>query len=186
MPMPQKRLDKEVHMAGHWQPTWCIGEQFQVAHHYNGQQFIVELDKKTCTCNFWQLVGIPCRHVVAALGLSTQNPIDFVDPYYSKERYAACYGFGISPINGVDMWPTPDNGDEETLLPPMYKKGPGRPKKLRIREFDENGVRKPRKGKYTCTTCGDPKHNSRRCKNNPDPNALKRKVINSWLYMLFC
>src|SRR4051794_23475507 len=32
-----------------------------------GGQFVVDLGKKTCTCCIWDLVGIPCRHVVYAL-----------------------------------------------------------------------------------------------------------------------
>jgi hypothetical protein len=177
MPMPQRRLEKEINMTGYWHCTWVIHEEFQVAHEFNGQQFIVNTAKKTCTCNFWDLVGIPCRHVVCAISYQGKDPLDFVDDCYSREKYAACYGFAISAINGVDMWPKPPDGVvEEKLLPPLYKRGPGRPKKLRIREFDEDGVRKPRKGKYHCTTCGAPGHNTGSCKKPQDPNALKRKV----------
>jgi hypothetical protein len=177
MPMPQRRLEKEVSMIGYWQPTWVIHEEFQVAHEFNGQQFIVNTAKKTCTCNFWDLVGIPCRHAVCAISYQGKDPLDFVDDCYSREKYAASYGFAISAINGVDMWPKPPDGVvEEKLLPPLYKRGPGRPKKLRIREFDEDGVRKPRKGKYHCTTCGASGHNIGLCKKPQDPNALKRKV----------
>ncbi|GAU39689.1 hypothetical protein TSUD_321030 [Trifolium subterraneum] len=173
--MPQRRLEKEVSMTGYWQPTWVIHEEFQVAHQFNGQQFIVNTAKKTCTCNFWELVGIPCRHVVTAISYQGNDPLDYVDDCYSREKYAACYGFAISAINGVDMWPKPPDGVEENILPPLYKKGPGRPRKLRIREFDEAGVRKPRKGKYHCTTCGHPGHNAGSCKLPQDPNALNRK-----------
>jgi hypothetical protein len=52
MPMPQRRLEKEINMTGYWQCTWVIHEEFQVAHEFNGQQFIVNTAKKTCTCNF--------------------------------------------------------------------------------------------------------------------------------------
>jgi hypothetical protein len=124
------------------------------------------------------LVGIPCRHAVAAICLSGKNPIDFVDDCYSKEKYAKCYGYAISAINGVDMWPKPADGvPQETLLPPMYKRGLGRPRKLRIRQFDEDGVRKPRRGKKHCTKCGKPGHTVISCKSKTqDPNSLKRKV----------
>lgn len=37
----------------------------------------------------------------------------------------------------MDMWPKVDGHEE--MLQPSYKKGPGRPRKLRIREHDENG-----------------------------------------------
>ncbi|KAK2360661.1 hypothetical protein QL285_085905 [Trifolium repens] len=75
------------------------------------------------------------------------------------------------------MWPKPADGvPQETLLPPMYKRGLGRPRKLRIRQFDEDGVRKPRRGKKHCTKCGKPGHTVISCKSKTqDPNSLKRK-----------
>jgi hypothetical protein len=179
MHMPMRRLDKEIYMSGQWCPTFCMKDEFQVAHAFNGHQFIVDVGKKTCSCNFWEFVGIPCRHAVVALGYRKQKPIDFVDHYYTKEKYALCYGFGVSPINGMDMWPEPENAEEkEEILPPMYKTGPGRPKKLRIREFDEAGCRKRKRGViYKCTKCGDFRHNRSTCKSKTqDPDALKRKV----------
>jgi hypothetical protein len=123
----------------------------------------------------------PCRHDVTTINYQGKDPLDFVDDYYSREKYAACYGFAISAINGVDMWPKPLNGVvKEKLLPPMYKRGPGRPKKLRIREFDEDKYH----CKYHCTTCGDPGHNTRSCKKPQDPNALKRKVNTIYCHKL--
>jgi hypothetical protein len=70
------------------------------------------------------LVGIPCRHVVVALGYMKQKAVDFVDHYYTKEKYALYYGFGVSPINSMDIWPKPENYEEkEELLPHVYKTG---------------------------------------------------------------
>jgi hypothetical protein len=148
-----------------------------VTHAYNGQQFIVDISKKSCTCNFWELVGIPCRHAVAALGYESHDPLDFVDLCYSREKYALCYGFAVSPINGRDMWPKAPVGCEQ-LLPPVYKTGPGRPKKLRIRGADEDGARKRKRGvRYRCTTCSSLQHNAAKCPSKTqDPDALKRKV----------
>ncbi|XP_058777048.1 uncharacterized protein LOC131651395 [Vicia villosa] len=174
MPIPRKRLDNEVAMSGHWLPTWAMEERFQVTHAYNRQEFIVDIAKKNCTCNFWDLVGIPCRHVVAALGFRQQNPEDFVHEYYTRDRYTMCYGFSISPINGTDMWPEVES---EELLPPNYKKGPGRPRKLRIRESGEEGARRRLPGvSYRCTKCDKVGHNVKTCKSKrQNQSAMKRK-----------
>lgn len=188
MPTPMKRLNKEIELSGGWSPHWSTPTSFQVTHHLNNSGFIVNLDKMTCTCNFWELVGIPCRHVVAAMGFINQNPEDFVDQYYSREAYELCYSFSVSPINGQDMWPTIE---VEDMLPPQYKRGPGRPKKLRRREADEN----PKTGKHNtrglnrCTNCGQPGHNARGCKRTEvNPSAQQRKVYNhlNILYNFFC
>ncbi|XP_058761902.1 uncharacterized protein LOC131657970 [Vicia villosa] len=174
MPMPRKRLDKEVSMSGQWLPTWSMGDIWQVHHPFNGKQFIVDLGKKTCSCCFWELVGIPCMHAVSAMSYQSLNPESYVDECYTREAYQKCYEHNVSPINGMDMWPSVD---VEDMLPPMFKKGPGRPKKLRFREQDESGSRMRRPGiSYRCTKCDQFGHNSRKCKSKEqNPNALKRK-----------
>lgn len=73
-------------------------------------------------CNFWELVAIPCRHVVATLGLRNRSPKYFFDDYYSKDTYEKCYSYNASPINGQDIWP---KIDMEEMLPPSYKRGHG-------------------------------------------------------------
>jgi hypothetical protein len=174
MPNPRKRLDKEIEFSAHWVPTWSIDEQYQVNHVFNGQGFIVDVGKRQCSCNFWELVGIPCRHAVAALGYKQMNPENYVDNCYTRKTYALCYSFNVSPINGEDMWP---HVEVEDMLPPEFKQGPGRPKKLRFRELGEGGGRFRRPGvAYRCTTCDKFGHNARRCKENQNPTALKRKV----------
>ena len=73
------------------------------------------------------------------------------------------------------MWPEVESDE---ILPPNYKRGSGRPKKLRIREFDENGGRMRRPGvTYRCTKCDKIGHNKRRCKSDVQhPEAAKRQV----------
>ncbi|WJX63126.1 hypothetical protein P8452_48048 [Trifolium repens] len=77
------------------------------------------------------------------------------------------------------MWP---DIEYEEMLPPVYKRTPGRPKKLRRRGADE-----PRPGKWSrrihgggptnrCTTCNQEGHNAKSCKSDTiDPKAAKRK-----------
>jgi hypothetical protein len=69
-----------------------------------------------------------CRHAVATMSKREQVPANFVDDYYTRDAYEKCYSYSITPINGEDMWP---DVETEEMLPPSYKRGPGRPKKLR-------------------------------------------------------
>ena len=93
MPIPRKRLDNEVMFSGQWFPTWAMDEKIQVTHSYNRQEFIVDISKRSCTCNFWDLVGISYRHIVGALGFRQHNLEDFVDHCYYRDKYAICYNF---------------------------------------------------------------------------------------------
>ncbi|KAI5417584.1 hypothetical protein KIW84_042262 [Lathyrus oleraceus] len=134
MPRPRLRLDKEVEHAGNLIPNYSGDTIWKVEHTHTRNSFIVDTSKKTYTCNFWELVSIPCRHAVIALGFRNQSPKDFVDDCYSKDMYGKCYGYNVSHINGQDIW---SEVDMEEILPPSYKRGLGRPKKLRRREPDE-------------------------------------------------
>ncbi|XP_052723721.1 uncharacterized protein LOC108344539 [Vigna angularis] len=164
MPKPRNRLDGEVEKSGNWIPTWAGAAKFEVTHGFTMDKFVVDLSNHSCSCYFWDLVGIPCRHAVAAINYKLENPEDYVHPYYKREAYETCYGPEIVPINGQQLWSTSESG---SLLPPIYKTPPGRPKKLRRREADEyvthtklsrtNVVMK-------CSSCNEFGHNVRTCK----------------------
>lgn len=167
MPKPRRRLDREIEMSGNWFSTRAGANKFEVTHSLFIDRFVVDLDKHSCTCNFWELVGIPCRHAVAAMTYKGYNPELYVHRYYNRETYELCYSQTISPINGQNKWPKTYYNH---IFPPQYKRGPGRPKKLRRREPDEDP--NPSKLKRTrtsnrCKRCHHYGHNSRTCKNPP-------------------
>ncbi|RHN82556.1 putative transcription factor interactor and regulator CCHC(Zn) family [Medicago truncatula] len=177
MPMPRKRLNTEIVKSGGWVAIWGVAEEFEVHQVGGSQAFTVNLAKKTCSCNFWELVGIPCRHAIAAMSKTSKDPEDYVSDWYSREMYEKCYTHNVSAINGQDMWPEVEC---EELLPPAYKKGPGRPKKVRRREADEapssQGKYKRYGTTYRCTKCDKFRHNAKGCKSlTVNPNAQKRK-----------
>jgi len=164
MPKPNKRLDREIEKSGNWFVVWTGDGKFEVTQGFTMDKFIVDLTNHSCTCYFWDLVGIPCRHVVAAINYRVEQPSDYVHAYYKREAYEACYGSPISPINGQQLWPK-SNGPQ--ILPPIFKTPPGRPRKLRRREPDED-VSHSRLGKkhlrMKCSNCGQFDHNIRSCK----------------------
>ncbi|KAI5407731.1 hypothetical protein KIW84_053826 [Lathyrus oleraceus] len=174
MPIPRKMLDNEVFNSGQWFPTWSIAEQFLVTHSFNPQELIVDIAKKSYCCNFWELVGIPCKHVVVALSYRKQNSDHFVDECYTRDKYALYYGFFVSLINGKDMYQEVQTYEIQLLT---HKNGPGRPREVRIRECGEDGARKRRPDvAYKCTKFDKFGHNTLSFKSLTQyPNALKRK-----------
>ncbi|XP_047172087.1 uncharacterized protein LOC124840131, partial [Vigna umbellata] len=138
MPKPRKRLDREVEKSGNWIPVWAGAAKFEVTHGFTMDKFVVDLSNHSCSCYFWDLVGIPCRHGMAAINYKVQNPKQYVHPYYKKQAYETCYRLEIVPINGQQLWST---SGSRALMPPIYKTPLGRPKKLRRREDDEYNTR---------------------------------------------
>jgi len=164
MPKPQKRLDREVEKNGNWLPVWAGGAKFEVTQGFTMEKFVVDLSNHSCTCYFWDLIGIPCRHVVAAINYKVENPEAYVHPYYKRAAYEACYSPEITPINGQQLWP---KSNKPELLPPIYKTPPGRPKKLRRREADEHVSHSKLSKKnliMKCSRCKQMGHNIRSCR----------------------
>ncbi|WVZ57546.1 hypothetical protein U9M48_007918 [Paspalum notatum var. saurae] len=47
----------------------------------------VDLDNRTCTCNKWQITGLPCTHALSFINsLRNRSVEDYVDDYYSVAK----------------------------------------------------------------------------------------------------
>ncbi|KAG4906944.1 hypothetical protein JHK82_055602 [Glycine max] len=86
-----------------------------------------------------------------ALQYGGYKPKKFVHEYYSRKFYEVCYSHEVSTTNEQRLWKNDRN--PTSILPPKYKKGLGRPKKIRRREPDEDpnptklsGKKQPRNG----------------------------------------
>jgi hypothetical protein len=55
------------------------------------RQYTVSLEKRTCSCGYFQLAGIPCSHAIAAIYKCGQLVEDFIAPCYSVEVFKKIY-----------------------------------------------------------------------------------------------
>ncbi|KAK0594585.1 hypothetical protein LWI29_037000 [Acer saccharum] len=128
-------------------------------------QHIVNIEKKTCACNRWQLTGIPCIHGISTLLSSNRDPIDYIHNKYKKENFIKAYAPVIYGINGPMMWPKTNN---KPLECPLFKKHRGRLKKARELQADEvrvGGKTKLRRNYVVirCSICKQEGHNKSTC-----------------------
>nr|GEW15847.1 hypothetical protein [Tanacetum cinerariifolium] len=63
----------------------------------------------------WELTGIPCKHVVAAIYNMSEN--------------------SVNPCNGIEMWPVVES--RTVIIPPLYKPQIGKSPKKRKKSHDE-------------------------------------------------
>ncbi|KAG5596536.1 hypothetical protein H5410_037768 [Solanum commersonii] len=122
--------------------------------------FVVNLGNQMCTCRSWMLRCIPCCHVIAALHFRKLEPINYVAHWYSKETYFKVYSHYIQPVTNMKMWPQSAN---PSVIPLVIKTLPGRPKKCRRKEQNENKTGKVSKrgNEMTCSLCHAKGHNKR-------------------------
>lgn len=84
---------------------WVGDLKFQVSC-INGDQFVVDLEARTCKCRRWDLTMIQCPHAIRAIyeNNDARKPEDYVDRCYTKEMYQVAYRHIINPINGSNAW----------------------------------------------------------------------------------
>ncbi|GJS28130.1 hypothetical protein Tco_0488750 [Tanacetum coccineum] len=171
-PSVTKLFNKIKEVASECIVDWNGSHLFQVKGPYQ-DQYVVNLNQRTCSCRKWEISGILYKYVIDAIhdmadnGMDVATLEDWVHESYKLQTWMNVYAHKINPINGRDMWskfecPT-------TLLPPKKAPQTGRPPKNRKKSKGEIAMVKGHKLTRTCTTvtCSNCKgigHNKRGCK----------------------
>ncbi|XP_052624980.1 uncharacterized protein LOC128132443 [Lactuca sativa] len=164
-------LDTIKTAASKYRALFCGSGKYQVTG-MMFDQYVVNLKEGTCSCRYWEITGIVCRHGVCVIwehiqnGEKAQQPEYWVHPCYKLETWRAMYCNKIDPINGRSMWPK--SRCPTTLIPPTHHTQVGRPKKKRRRAIDEASNQSKKLSRkfltVTCSKCHNKGHNSRTCK----------------------
>jgi hypothetical protein len=125
-----KKLKMNIELSDKCLVLWNREDGFEVQERED-RKYIVNLQKRECSCRYWQLSGLPCCHVISCIYRASQKLDDFITPCYNKEAYMKTYQHVLQPVEGAENWPT---SDMPRPLPPAFVKIPGRPKTQRRRE----------------------------------------------------
>jgi hypothetical protein len=101
---------------------------------------VVKAESRQCSCEEWQHTGKPCQHglpVIIALDVRNVGMENFVDNYYSVDKYKKAYMRRVPLIGDRSFWSKVDFSNE--LCAPMAKRGVGRQRKNRIKSCLEGG-----------------------------------------------
>ncbi|XP_056170809.1 uncharacterized protein LOC115666035 isoform X1 [Syzygium oleosum] len=176
-PKIQEILDLQKEYSASWIPAWNGEDEFELSGPY-GDKKVVNIRHRTCSCRRWDISGIPCCHVVAALVYLREQPEKWVHTCFSMEKFRQTYSHVVHAVDSKDTWPA-----REHLLPPDVPKQVGRKKKQRTKSVNEvaDSNLKTRKKKVvrepagiklkrqnttiTCGKCGGLGHNRYHCKN---------------------
>ncbi|XP_043721082.1 uncharacterized protein LOC122668609 [Telopea speciosissima] len=126
----------------------------------SGLRYVVNMTESTCECGVWVATGLSCKHVGVCIPNYRGTLEDYCDPAYTTERYLMAYQEIIYPLSDLSTL------QETDLLPPILKRGIGRPRMSRRREPDEATPCNSRKKRRSikCQLCGGIDHNRRTCK----------------------
>nr|GMD93338.1 uncharacterized protein LOC109174707 [Ipomoea batatas] len=95
-----------------------------------GRKYKVDLNQYYCSCRRWDLTGIPCSHIIAAIRRKGCIPEEYINNYYTVESYLRSYELVILPVTSSELW---HKTGLPPLLPPKYKAQPGSPKRKKKR-----------------------------------------------------
>ena len=165
-----KKLKKSIARTQYLDVLWNGEDGFEVKKlNGRGRQYTVNLDKRTCSCGYFQLAGLPCHHAISAIYKCQKQIDDFIHPCYSVEMFKKIYDHCLQPVEGEEMWPVSANPRPQA---PGYVRMPGRPKKNdRKREETEKpkGKKMSKHGTVIkCSLCSGTGHNKSGCKQNPE------------------
>ncbi|KAB8103767.1 hypothetical protein EE612_036365 [Oryza sativa] len=154
-----KKMNVYITESAFCHATCNGGDSFEVKHHDN--RFTVHLDKKECSCRYWQLSGLPCPHAISCIFFKTKtNSLDeYIAECYSVKEFKKIYSQCLEPVEGMSSWP---EDDKEPLNAPGYIKMPGETR----RESNEplKATKLSRIGSIIrCSKCKQIGHNKSTC-----------------------
>lgn len=137
----------------------------------NWKQIVVDLGSMACSCNEWQMKGLPCAHAIVVIQKLNLHLYDYVYNWYKAPAQRMVYNENVCPMKTHDM--PGDNNEGGTLveggddlgetcisiMPPnnrrSYEKPPTRKRNRRA----------PDARALTCSRCQEVGHNRRTCPN---------------------
>jgi len=84
---------------------------------------------------YWDISGIPCKHVIRGIFRERKDLKHFVDEAYTIEKYKMAYNAIIHPVQDPTFWP--EMNLPRLGPPPVEDIGPGRPETARRKGITE-------------------------------------------------
>lgn len=153
-PLKEKLLAKRLEDGASWIGIKVQNLKWEIL---DDVSYIVNLVDQTCTCNKWKIEGFPCAHSLRAMKLERCDVYSYIDDFLFASYFRDSYAGSIEPITKSATVVNPPK--ELSVLPPMYKRQPGRPRNKRIPNTGSEMKRK-----IVCGNCNESsRHNKRTC-----------------------
>nr|XP_016490499.1 PREDICTED: uncharacterized protein LOC107810259 [Nicotiana tabacum] len=115
-----------------------------------GRHYTACLLEKKCSCGRFQVDELSCPYAWAVLKSKFLMLEDYCSDYYKSKSVVMTYEVPLYPLPDRNEWNIPAHISEEVVLPPKWKRPPGRPKKKRDKLFSEL---LQKKNQHSCSIC---------------------------------
>ncbi|XP_070009985.1 uncharacterized protein [Nicotiana sylvestris] len=102
-----------------------------------GRNYTVCLLERKCVCGRFQIDELSCPHAWAVLKSKFLTLEEYCSSYYKPSTIVMAYDVPVYPLPDKNDWNIPEHVAEEVVLPPKWKRPPGRPKKKRDKNLSE-------------------------------------------------
>lgn len=155
-----KKLKAYINSSAYCHAICCGRNTFEVQHF--DHRWTIDLEKKTCSCRYWQLSGLPCPHAISCIYYRTNKLDEYIATCFTVDEFKKTYDHFLEPVEGMQNWPTSEMAKP---LPPKILKMPGRPKKERRQPHEKpKGKKLSKVGTIIkCSKCKQTGHNRSSC-----------------------
>nr|XP_016478444.1 PREDICTED: uncharacterized protein LOC107799811 [Nicotiana tabacum] len=101
--------------------------------------------------SLFQVDELPFPHAWAVFKSKFLMPEDYCSDYYKPKSVVMTYEVLVYLLLDRSEWNIPTHISEEVVLPPKWKRPPGRPKKKRDKSLSEL---LQKKNQHLCSICG--------------------------------
>ncbi|KAF6158849.1 hypothetical protein GIB67_012492 [Kingdonia uniflora] len=128
VPRAVKRIELLKIYSHHYRLEGFEKDQWLVLND-SGTRWILNLEEHTCTCNVWQITGLPCVHAVKVIDQLKYEWVGYCSHYHRVAAYVATYNQAYTFTLMKQL--------TREIRPPPLLRPTGRPRTLRRREADE-------------------------------------------------
>ncbi|KAJ9553398.1 hypothetical protein OSB04_017443 [Centaurea solstitialis] len=162
----QAKIEKRIRKSANWRVYGISEIEFEVHEGYKTEK--VHLREQTCTCMQWQISGIPCGHLIAAVrSLNHTDCYQWASSCFTSDAYRRTWGYHVNPLPSPSEYELPP--ERITVFPPCKEhRNSGRPRdRDRIPSRDEEPIVK------RCSRCTQRGHFRNKCPEPmPAPSSL--------------
>ncbi|KAK3184948.1 hypothetical protein Dsin_032234 [Dipteronia sinensis] len=144
----------------------------------SGKQWTIDLARKTCTCNKFQMDHFPCSHALITARERNLDLTSLCVYYYKRQTLIDAYSVPIIPVSHPSSWVVLSFFMGSAILHRCV--GGLNPKSKRQSDHlieGRHASSSERTTTQSCRRCGQSGHNSKRCSNPPLINEGPSRIV---------